>query len=51
MSSAGPILLFGLAGFCLGGVYALYTQQRPLWLTMVVALFGVLCAVAGWLYL
>ena len=46
-----PVLLFGLGGFAFGGVYALFTQRRPLWLTAVVAVFGVLCVVAGWLYL
>jgi hypothetical protein len=42
--------MLGLAGFAFGGVYALFTQRKPLWVTGLVALFGVLCLVAAWLY-
>ena len=51
MSTVAPILLLGVAGFCFGGVYALYTQRRPVWMVLLLALFAVLCAVAGLLYL
>jgi hypothetical protein len=43
--------MLGLAGFAFGGAYALISQRRPLWVTGLVALFGVLCLVAAWLYL
>ncbi|HEX5017788.1 MAG TPA: hypothetical protein VFX15_09400 [Actinomycetes bacterium] len=51
MESLAPIALFGVAGFCMGGVYAMHTQRAPVWATGLLALFAVLCAVAGWLYL
>jgi hypothetical protein len=46
-----PILLLGVAGFAFGGVYALFSQRKPMWITGLVALFGVLSLVAAWLYL
>lgn len=51
MNAALPLVLFGLAGFSFGGVYALHTQGKSLWITGLVGVFGVLCVVAGWLYL
>ena len=46
-----PVVLFGAAGFAFGGAYALFTQRKPLWASVLVGLFGFLCLVAGWLYL
>ncbi len=51
VSSALPVVLIGLAGFCFGGVYALVTQKKPWWVVALVAAFGVLCLAGGWLYL
>ncbi len=51
MTSLLPLVLFGAAGFAFGGVYTLVTQRKPLWVSGLVGLFGVLCLVAGWLYL
>jgi hypothetical protein len=51
MDSLTPVLLLGLAGFSFGGSYALYIQRKPLWAPVLVGLFGLLCLVAGWLYL
>ena len=45
------MFMLGLAGFAFGGVYALFTQRKPWWVTGLVGLFGVLCLVAAWLYL
>ncbi len=51
MSTALALVMFGLAGFAFGGAYALFSQRKPLWAPALVAVFGVLCLVAGWLYL
>ena len=51
MSTLLPVLLFGAAGFAFGGSYALFTQRKPWWITTVVGVFGLLCLVAGYLYL
>jgi threonine/homoserine/homoserine lactone efflux protein len=45
------VLWFALAGFCFGGVYSLYTQNKPWWSWVLVGLFGVLFVAAGVLYL
>jgi hypothetical protein len=50
VNSLLAVVMLGLAGFAFGGVYALFTQRKPLWVTGLVALFGVLCLVAAWLY-
>ena len=50
MESVAPVLLLGLAGFSFGGTYALYSQQRPIWVMVLLSLFGLLCLLAGWLY-
>jgi hypothetical protein len=50
-SSIVPVLLLGLAGFCFGGSYALFSQQKPWWAVGLVTLFGLLSLAAGWLYL
>jgi len=45
------VLFFALAGFCFGGAYAFYTGRKPVWSAVLLVVFGVLCALAGWLYL
>lgn len=51
MDSIAPVILLGLAGFSFGGSYALFVQRKHRWSAALVGLFGVLCLVAGWLYL
>lgn len=51
MSTLLPVLFLGLAGFCFGGAYALYSQRKPFWSTALVAALGLLFLAAGWLYL
>lgn len=51
VSSAWPIVLLGLAGFCFGGAYALVSQKKPWWVVAMVVAFGLMCLVGGWLYL
>lgn len=51
MSGAMPVVLLGLAGFCFGGAYALHSQKRPLWMTGLVGLIGLLSLGAGLLNL
>ncbi|MEO8106411.1 MAG: hypothetical protein ABI720_03755 [Actinomycetes bacterium] len=51
MSSVVPVALLALAGFCFGGAYTLAAQKKPWWVVSLVAAFGVLSLVAGWLYL
>ena len=51
METVAPVLLLGLAGFCFGGAYAMYTQRKPLWSSILLAVFGLLSLAAGVLYL
>lgn len=51
MSSALPVLLLALAGFCFGGAYALYNQKKPLWVVGLLVLLGLLSLAGGWLNL
>ena len=51
MSSVMAVALLGLAGFCFGGTYTLVVQKKPWWVVALLAAFGVLCLVGGWLYL
>jgi predicted ferric reductase len=46
-----PILLFGAGCFLLVGAYAMYSQQKSRWVVGLFALLGVMCVVAGGLYL
>jgi len=51
MSSWAPVLLVAFGGFLIGGAWSVRRQRRPAWITAVVAALGVLCVVAGVLYL
>ncbi|MFZ0324634.1 MAG: hypothetical protein WAN48_10940 [Actinomycetes bacterium] len=51
MTTFAPVLFLALAGFLVGGAWALRQQGRPLGVQVGLAVAGLLCLVVGGLYL